>query len=83
MEGVKGKIRSISVLERFKGVFLRAYSREITLQDTIVGQTGSAHKRTLTDGYHSSQKETGRAILKAECCKAMAIVERQKHPRLY
>ena len=83
MVGVKGKMRSTSILARFKSMFLRAYSGDLAFQDTIVGQKGSARERALADSYHSSQEESGRAMLKAECCKAMAIAERQKHPRLY
>ena len=79
----KGKIERSSILRRLKVKVLRLFRADLSFQDSLLGQNRIAHESPFVGGHHDSWREIRRAMLDAERQRAMVLVERQKHPRLY
>ena len=79
----KGKIERSSILRRLKVKVLRLFRADLSFEDSLVGQNRIAHESPFVYSHHDSWREIRRATLNAERKRAMALMERQKHQRLY
>ena len=65
------------------GKVLRLLGASTTLQTPVIGHDRIVHEASPLDTHYTSLKEYRNALLNAESRKAEALMELQKHPRLY
>ena len=73
------KLKSRLGLGKLARKVLRLFRADVKSSVSSIGQEKFAHVAAPIIIYHDSQKENRRALLNAECRKAEALMEWQKH----
>lgn len=83
MRRYKEKLKSDLKLSTLTKKVLRLLRVDAKFSVSSIDQENFAHEASPINIYQDSQRELGSALLEAERKKAEALMEWQKHPRLY